>query len=93
MKGGNVVIFALQCGQISGPLEVPAGAYDFEIRVHETGDVLADVTQVPLAAGSVSDLVIYGKPGDANAPLSMAVLSDLVRVLPAEATPAATPSG
>lgn len=93
MKGGDVVIPAFQYGQISEPLEVPAGAYDLEIRVHETGDVLAEVTQVPLAAGSVSDLVIYGKPGDANAPLSMAVLSDLVRVLPAGATPAATPSG
>jgi hypothetical protein len=93
MKGGDVVIPALQYGQISEPLEVPPGAYDFEIRVHETGDVLTDVTQVPLEAGSVSDLVIYGKPGDANAPLNMAVLSDLVRVLPAGATPAATPTG
>lgn len=93
IKGGNVVIPALQFGQISEPLEVPPGMYDLEIRVHETGDVLTDVSQVPLQAGAVSDLVLYGRPSDANAPLSMAVLSDLVRVLPAGATPAATPTG
>jgi hypothetical protein len=93
MKGGDPVLIGLGYGQITAPLEVPAGLYDLELRVHETGEVLAEVPQVPLGAGTVSDLVIYGKPGDANAPLTVSVLTDPVRVLPAGATPAATPTG
>jgi hypothetical protein len=93
MKGGDPVLIGLGYGQITAPLEVPAGLYDLELRVHETGEVLAEVPQVPLGAGTVSDLVIYGKPGDANAPLTVSVLTDPVPVLPAGATPAATPTG
>jgi len=92
MKGGDVVLSALQYGQITAPLEIQADLYDMEIRVHETGEVLADVPQVPLGAGTVSDLVIYGIPGDAETPLTVTVLSDPVRLLPA-ATPVATPTG
>ena len=90
LKGGDPVLVGLGYGQITAPLEAPAGLYDLEFRVHETGEVLAEV---PLGAGTVSDLVIYGKPGDANAPLTVSVLTDPVRVLPAGATPAATPTG
>ena len=75
MKGGDPVLIGLGYGQITAPLEVPAGLYDLELRIHETGEVLAEVPQVPLGAGTVSDLVIYGKPGDANAPLTVSVLT------------------
>ena len=93
MKGGNIVLTALEYGQITASLEVPANVYDLEVRAHESGEVLADVPGVALGAGTVSDLVVYGKPGDQNAPLSVAVLTDQVRVLPASATPEATPTG
>lgn len=93
MKGGDVVLPAMGYGQLSMPFEAPAGMYDLELRVHETGDILADMPHVPLGAGMVSDLVIHGKPGDTNAPLTVSVLTDPVRVLPASATPGATPTG
>jgi hypothetical protein len=93
IKGGDVVLSALEYGQITAPLEVPADLYDLEVRVHETGEVLTEVPQVPLAAGTVTDLVVYGRPGDTNAPLSVAVLAAPVRVLPVGATPQATPAG
>jgi hypothetical protein len=93
LKGGDAILVGLGYGQITAPFEAPADLYDLELRVHETGEALAEVPQVPLGAGTVSDLVIYGKPGDANAPLTVGVLTDPVRVLPAEATPEATPIG
>ena len=92
IQGGDVVLPPSGTARCLPPLEVPAGLYDLELRVHETGEVLAEVPQVPLGAGTVSDLVIHGKPGDANAPLTVSVLTDPVRVLPAGATPEATPS-
>jgi hypothetical protein len=93
IQGGDVVLSALEYGQITVPLEVPAGLYDLEIRVHETGVVLTEIPQVPLAAGTVTDLVVYGRPGDTNAPLSVAVLAAPVRVVPVGATPQASAAG
>lgn len=93
IKGGDVVLAGLGYGLMTAPLEMPASLYDLELRVHETGEIVAEVPQVPLGAGTVSDLVIHGKPGDANAPLTVSILTDPVRVLPAGATPEATPIG
>jgi hypothetical protein len=92
-KDGDIVLSALRYGQISAPLEVPPGMYDLEIRIHETGEVIADVPKAPLGAGMISDLVMHGIPGDAETPLTVTVMSDPVRVLPARATPEATPTG
>jgi hypothetical protein len=92
IEGGGVILLGLAYGQLSVPFEAPAGMYDLEVRVHGTSDVLTQVPQVPLGAGTITDLVLYGKPGDGNAPLTLGILTDTVRVLPA-ATPEATPTG
>ena len=89
MKGGDVVIDNLEYGQLSDPLEVPAGTYDLEARLHGTGEVALDLPGIAVEPGMVYHLVVYGKPGAAEAPLTVATLSDAARPPVPAATPAA----
>lgn len=88
-QDGTIVIPALEYGQQSDSLEFPIGTQSFEIRLHETGEVLIPVTAIQLENGMVYDLIVYGVPGDDDKPLTLAVLTDQVRVVPAQATPTA----
>jgi hypothetical protein len=79
--GGRIeeVTSTLNYAERSDALVIPGGAYDVEVRLHDTGEVLLTQPQIALEAGMTSDLVVYGTPGDANAPLAVATLSDEVR--------------
>jgi len=89
LKGGDVVIENLVYGQLSEPLEVPAGSYDLEARLHDTGEVALELPTFTAEAGMVYQVVAYGIPGDSEAPLTVATLSDSARA----SKPAATPTG
>jgi hypothetical protein len=87
IKGGDVVIDNLEYAQLSDPVEVPAGSYDLEVRLHSTGEVALDLPGVVAEPGMIYDLVAYGKPGDDTTPLTVATLTDEAR-----AGTAATPT-
>lgn len=90
LETGNVAIAALSYGQQSIPIQISVGSYDIEFRRHDTGDLLVEATESMLEPGTVYDMVLHGIPGDAETPLAVSVLTDLVRVVPlttAEATP------
>jgi hypothetical protein len=86
-KGGDVLIDNLSYGQLSDPADVPAGSYDLEARLHGTGDVVLDLPGITVEPGMVQHFVIYGRPGNTDAPLTVATLSDEAHA----AMPAATP--
>lgn len=75
-KGGDVLIDNLSYGQLSDPADVPAGSYDLEARLHGSGEVVLDLPGVTVDPGMVYHLVIYGKPGDTDTPLTLATLAD-----------------
>jgi hypothetical protein len=87
-KGGDVVIDNLSYGQLSDPMEVPAGTYDLEARLHGTGDVALALPSMTAEPGMVYHVVIYGRPGDTDTPLTVATLSDEAH----QPAPASTPS-
>ncbi len=87
-KGGDVIIENLKYGELSDPIEVPAGSYDLEARLHDTGEVALDLPGLTAEAGMVYQVVVYGTPGDSEAPLTVGVLSDAART----AMPAGTPT-
>jgi hypothetical protein len=89
IKGGDVVVDDLQYGQLSDPTEVPAGSYDLEVRLHGTGEVALDLPGVTVEPGMVHNLVVYGKPGNTETPLTVATLSDQARAPMPGATPSA----
>ena len=89
VKGGDVIVDDLQYGELSDAVEVPAGTYDLEVRLHGTAEVVLDLPVV-VEPGIVYDVVAHGKPGSEPAPLTAAVLTDEARAgTPASA---ATPS-
>ena len=88
-KGGDVLIDNLSYGQLSVPAEVPAGTYDLEARMHGTGEVVLDLPGVTVEPGMVYHLVIYGKPGDTETPLTVATLGDEALAPMPASTPAA----
>lgn len=88
-KGGDVIIENLAYGQLSDPLEVPAGSVDLEARLHDSGEVALELPGLTAEAGTVYQVVIYGNPGDSEAPLTVTTLSDAART----SNPAATPTG
>lgn len=87
IKGGDVVIENLVYGQLSEPLEVPAGSYDLEARLHGTGEVALELPTFTAEAGMVYQVVAHGIPGDSAAPLTVTTLSDAARAPMPEATP------
>jgi hypothetical protein len=81
------VDIALEYAQLSDPVEVPAGSYDLEVRLHSTGEVALDLPGVVAEPSMIYDLVAYGKPGNDTTPLTVATLTDEAR-----AGTAATPT-
>jgi Domain of unknown function (DUF4397) len=86
-KGGDVVIANLEYGQLSAPMEVPAGTYDLEARLTGTGEIVLDLPGVAVEPGMVYHLVIHGIPEDTDTPLTATTLADEAH----EPEPAATP--
>lgn len=78
-KGGDVLIENVLFGQRSAPIEVPAGSYDLEVRTHETGQVVLEITGTSVEAGKVNHLVIHGDPGSTDTPLTSTTLADDAR--------------
>jgi hypothetical protein len=70
----------LAYGQSSEYTEVPAGSYDAEIRLADTGEVLASITGGAIEAGKSYEFVIVGTPGDDDKPLIIQPLVDDVQV-------------
>ena len=72
VKGGDVIVDDLQYGELSDAVEVPAGTYDLEVRLHGTAEVVLDLPGVVVEPGIVYDVVAHGKPGSEPAPLTAA---------------------
>jgi hypothetical protein len=63
---GTPTVDALVNGAEAGPLEVPAGTYDVETSINETGDVVADLSAegLELEAGVAYFVYAYSLPGE-----------------------------
>lgn len=66
VKGGDVLIPALEFPVASDALEVPAGSYDLEVRPAGTMDVALDLPGVALEAGMVYDVFAIGHVSDGS---------------------------
>jgi hypothetical protein len=64
VAGGDVLIENLEFPDASDFLEVPAGAYDLEVRPTGTEDVALDLPGVEFEAGTVYDVFAIGQLGD-----------------------------
>jgi hypothetical protein len=64
VTGGDVLISGLAFPSASDALEVPAGAYDLEVRPAGTTDVALALPGVQLEAGMVYDIFAIGQVGD-----------------------------
>jgi Domain of unknown function (DUF4397) len=73
--GDNVSLASeLGFGRTSDTSPLPAGAYDIEVSLADTGDVLATVPSVTIESGKSYQLVVVGTPGDEDTPLTVMVL-------------------
>ena len=88
VAGGDVAVEDLSYGQLSDPIEVPAGTVDMEVRVNETGEVLLDLPGGIFEPGTTYEAILYGTPGSSDAPLTVTWLTDTVR----EGEPTGTPT-
>jgi hypothetical protein len=77
----------LNYAEATAPMVLPARAYDLEVRVSDTEEVLLALPATAFDAGKSYNLILYGKPGDEDAPLTLAVLADEVHTGEASATP------
>jgi hypothetical protein len=70
---GDGVSFATQLsyGWSSDQVVVPAGTYDLEVKLADTGDVALTVPGMTFEGNMVYELVIMGQPGDENHPLEI----------------------
>jgi Domain of unknown function (DUF4397) len=75
---GAKVSFASQLSysRASEYTEVPAGTYDVEVTLADTGEVALTAPGVVLEGNKVYDLVIMGQPGDKDHPLEIRSLVD-----------------
>ncbi len=64
VTGGDVLISGLAFSSASAYLEVPAGAYDLEVRPVGTTDVALALPGVQFEAGIVYDILAIGQVGD-----------------------------
>jgi hypothetical protein len=88
-QGGDVLIDHLEFGEISNWLEVPAGSFTLEVRVPDTGQVVATIPDVTVEAGTIYDIVVYGLPGSQDMPLTAVILTDTSHAPMLDATPSA----
>ena len=58
---------------------VPAGTYDFEVTLADSGETALTVPGMVLEGDTTYDLVLMGQPGDENHPLELRPLSDTTR--------------
>jgi hypothetical protein len=96
-KRDQPIVTNLQYGVLSQPVELPAGTYELKVRLHDSGQLLLTVPEVRIEAGTIYDIVAYGTPGNEQAPLTAAVLTDtpwpaVPSATPTAAEPAATPA-
>jgi hypothetical protein len=90
VSGSDTAIASdLHYGRSSEYIDVPAGAYDLDVLVAETGDVALPLPGVELEAGMVYDFVAIGTAGDDDKPLSVTPLVSEARGAADSATPAA----
>ena len=54
---------------------VPAGTYDFEVTLADSGEVALTVPGLVLEGNTTYDLVLMGQPGDEDHPLELRPLS------------------
>jgi hypothetical protein len=85
---GTLVQLATELGygRTSEYVQIPAGTYDTEITLVDTGEVLATLPAGSVEAGRVYDFQLVGTPGDDDKPLTITPLVDDGR---SSATPAA----
>jgi hypothetical protein len=88
---GSDVTFASQLSypRSSDYVPVPAGTYDIQVKVAQTGQSAFDVPGVNLEGNQVYDLVIMGDPSDSDHPLTITTLTDTT-VTRGEGTPSSS---
>lgn len=90
---GTDTTIPLAYPKTSDPLELPAGTYDLDIQLAETGESLAMVTGFTVAADTSYQLVAIGDPTSEDKPFEVRVLETSVSAGDPAATPGATPAG
>src|SRR5215218_4244295 len=58
---------------------MPAGTYDFDVALADSGEVALTVPGMVLEGNTTYDLVLMGQPGDEDHPLELRPLSDTTR--------------
>ena len=69
----------LAYARTSDAVEVPAGTYDVEVRLADTGEVLLSLPGGIVEAGKTYQYVLMGEPGDDDKPLTVQSLVDDVQ--------------
>ncbi len=87
--GGADVTIPITYPKTSDAIELPAGTYDLDIQLAETGDSLATVTGFTVAADTSYQLVAMGDPASEDKPFEIRVLETGITVAAPAATPAA----
>jgi hypothetical protein len=90
-KASNTT-FASQLGysQTSEYVVVPAGSFDIDVNLADTGENVLSQTGITLDANMVYDLVLMGEPGNSDKPLTLTSLADTT--VERGGTPEATPT-
>ena len=78
---GEDEVLARQLGYswTSVPTILPAGTYDIEVTLADTGEAALSAPGLALEGNMTYDLVIMGQPGDENHPLELRALTDTTR--------------
>jgi len=71
---------------------VPAGTYDLEVKLADSGDTVLTAPGVNLSGDTVNELVIMGNANDADHPLEIRVLSDATNARSGEESGSSTPT-
>ena len=88
LVNGGAAVEGLEFPNASGFLEVPAGTYDVQVAVSETGDVAIDAPGVALEAGTVYTVMAIGEVG--NGTLAPIILTAPAAAVGGEAAAAST---
>jgi len=75
-KGNVTFATQLTYPRQSDYVTVPAGTYDIEVKLADTGEVVFTAPGVVLDGNMVYDLVIMGRPNDTDKPLEIRSLVD-----------------
>jgi hypothetical protein len=82
----------LRFGRSSDYVAVPAGTYDLDVLVNESGEVALSLPGVTIEEGMVYDFVAMGTAGDDQKPLAVTPLMSEART-ESPSAPSATPAG